>query len=147
MTVMDFGCGPGFFTLDMARLVGDAGSVIATDLQSGMLEKLGNKFRGTGLENRVTLHQCETGSINFAQPIDLFFSFYVLHEVPDQNAILQEISNMLNPGGFVFLAEPPVHVSRKQFAATVAAAERNGLRLREKPKVFFSKTALLIKDT
>ena len=44
MTVLDVGCGPGFFTLDMARLVGPSGRVIAADLQEGMLEKLGQKI-------------------------------------------------------------------------------------------------------
>ncbi|NNK85219.1 MAG: SAM-dependent methyltransferase, partial [Desulfobacterales bacterium] len=33
MTVLDLGCGPGFFTLDMAQMVGQAGRVFACDLQ------------------------------------------------------------------------------------------------------------------
>ena len=38
MIVVDLGCGPGFFTVDMARLVGTSGRVIASDLEEGMLE-------------------------------------------------------------------------------------------------------------
>ena len=146
MTVMDFGCGPGFFTLDMARIVGDAGRVIATDLQQGMLDKVGIKIQGTDLQDRIILHRCGESRIQYLKPIDFFFSFYVVHEVPDQLALFREISGMLKPDGKVFIAEPPVHVSRKQFAATVAAAEKNGLQLREEPRVFFSKTAVLVKD-
>ena len=37
MTVMDLGCGPGFFTIEMARMVGKNGNVTAVDLQEGML--------------------------------------------------------------------------------------------------------------
>jgi ubiquinone/menaquinone biosynthesis C-methylase UbiE len=37
MTVLDVGCAMGFFTLDLARLVGSNGRVIAVDLQSRML--------------------------------------------------------------------------------------------------------------
>jgi ubiquinone/menaquinone biosynthesis C-methylase UbiE len=38
MTVMDIGCGMGYFTLGLAELVGDAGQVLAVDLQQQMLD-------------------------------------------------------------------------------------------------------------
>lgn len=53
MTAMDLGCGPGFFTIEMARLVGTSGHVSACDLQDGMLEKLGAKIKGTHLEGII----------------------------------------------------------------------------------------------
>ena len=37
-TAVDLGCGPGFFTLPLARMVGESGRVIAVDLQSKMLD-------------------------------------------------------------------------------------------------------------
>ncbi len=40
MTVLDLGCGPGYFTIELANLVGDGGKVIAADLQQGMLDKV-----------------------------------------------------------------------------------------------------------
>lgn len=40
MAVLELGCGSGFFTLEIARLVGRSGKVIAADLQDGMLELL-----------------------------------------------------------------------------------------------------------
>ena len=47
MSVLDIGCGPGFFTIDMAMMVGESGRVIAADLQEGMLERLRRKIAGT----------------------------------------------------------------------------------------------------
>ena len=44
MTAVDLGCGPGFFTVDMAIIVGDTGRVIGSDLQEGMLRKLADKI-------------------------------------------------------------------------------------------------------
>jgi ubiquinone/menaquinone biosynthesis C-methylase UbiE len=38
MTVLDIGCGPGFFSIEMAQLVGKSGKVFAADLQEGMLQ-------------------------------------------------------------------------------------------------------------
>ena len=38
MTVLDVGCGPGFFSIDIAQMVGKSGRVIASDLQEGTRE-------------------------------------------------------------------------------------------------------------
>jgi ubiquinone/menaquinone biosynthesis C-methylase UbiE len=45
----------GHFTIAMAKMVGISGKVISADLQDGMLQKLGNKIKGTELEERITL--------------------------------------------------------------------------------------------
>ena len=63
MTVLDLGCGPGFFSVALAQIVSDTGKVIAVDLQEGMLQKLKDKIKGTELENRITLHKCEEDKI------------------------------------------------------------------------------------
>ncbi|MDY6951373.1 MAG: class I SAM-dependent methyltransferase, partial [Thermodesulfobacteriota bacterium] len=70
MTVLDFGCGPGYFTVDMAQMVGRSGRVIAADLQEGMLEKLRCKIEGTPLEDRVTLHRCQENGIGLSEKVD-----------------------------------------------------------------------------
>lgn len=43
MEVLEIGCGPGFFTLDMGLMVGKSGRVLAVDLQEGMLSKVKEK--------------------------------------------------------------------------------------------------------
>ena len=48
MTALDIGCGPGFFSIEMAKMVGRNGKVISADLQEGMLKKLGKKIKGNG---------------------------------------------------------------------------------------------------
>src|SRR4030065_2992578 len=63
MTVLDIGCGTGFFSIDVAQMVGRSGRVIASDLQEGMLQKLREKIQGTELEERITLHQCEENRV------------------------------------------------------------------------------------
>ena len=70
MTALDLGCGPGFFSVEMARLVGPTGRVIACDLQEGMLKKLGDKIKGSALEKIIALRQCQDGRIGVSGPVD-----------------------------------------------------------------------------
>ena len=61
--MLDLGCGPGFFSLDMAQMVGNSGRVFACDLQDGMLQKLKLKIQGTRLDERIILHKCGKNKI------------------------------------------------------------------------------------
>ena len=143
MTVLDVGCGPGFFSVDMARMLGKSGRVIAADLQAGMLQKLGNKIQGTELEERITLHKCEENRIGVSEEVDFVLVFFVFHEIPNQEEFLAEMGSVLKPNGLVFVAEPPFHVSKSAFEETIRKFKDAGFTLIERPKVLFCKTALL----
>ncbi len=145
MTVVDVGCGPGFFTLDMARMVGATGHVIAVDVQDGMLAKLKDKIQGTELERHITLHTCSENKIGLSQLVDFVLAFYMAHEVSNQEEFFTEIHSMLKPEGKVLIVEPPIHVSKKAFGATVKIALAPGFKVLGHPKVFLSKTVLLQK--
>ncbi|MCP4610276.1 MAG: class I SAM-dependent methyltransferase [Planctomycetes bacterium] len=145
MTVLDVGCGPGFFSIDMAKMVGETGRVIAADLQEGMLEKLRNKIKGTELEGRIRLHKCEEDKTGVSENVDFVLLFYMVHEVPNKEEFFNEIVNILKPYGQIFIIEPPFHVSKTAFEETVRQAQGAGLREVERPKVFLSKTVILKK--
>ena len=145
MTVLDVGCGPGFFSTDMAQMVGESGRVIAADLQEGMLEKLRDKIKGTELEGRITLHKCEGDKTGVCENVDFVLLFYVVHEVPNKEEFFNEIVNILKPNGQIFIIEPPFHVSKVAFEEAVRKAREAGLTEVERPKVFLSKTAILKK--
>jgi Methylase involved in ubiquinone/menaquinone biosynthesis len=146
MTALDFGCGPGFFIIDLAKLVGKSGRVIAADLQEGMLDRLRMKIQGTELQDRIYLHKCEANKIGLSEKVDFVLAFYILHEVPDQEGFFKEIAEILKINGRVFIVEPPFHVSKSAFEKTIRKAQNAGFLLTERPKVFLSKTAVLKKD-
>jgi ubiquinone/menaquinone biosynthesis C-methylase UbiE len=143
MTVLDIGCGPGFFTIDMARLVGESGRVIAADLQEGMLEKLESKIHGTQLEKRFTLHRCDAHRIGVSDKVDFILVFYMFHEVPEPEKFLAEIESILKPEGRALIVEPPLHVSKKAFEGMIGKARMAGLEPAERPRVFLSKAVVL----
>jgi ubiquinone/menaquinone biosynthesis C-methylase UbiE len=146
MAVLDFGCGPGYFTIDIAQMVGKSGRVIAADLQEGMLQKLRNKIQGTELEQRITLHKCEAKRMGLSENFDFILAFYMVHEIPDQERLFNEIGSILKPNGQFFIVEPPFHVSKKAFEETIRKARYAGFKPVQRPKVFLSKTVILKKD-
>lgn len=146
MTVLDMGCGPGFFSVDMARMVGKNGHVIAVDLQEGMLRKVRDKIQGTELEELFTLHLCEEDKIGVSEPVDFVLMFYVVHEVPDQEKLFREIESILKPEGQVFIVEPPFHVSKKGFENMIRIATETGFAVVKRPKIWTSRAVLLAKN-
>jgi ubiquinone/menaquinone biosynthesis C-methylase UbiE len=144
MTALDVGCGPGFFSIEMAKMVGRTGKVLSADLQEGMLQKLSNKIKGTVLEERIKLVRCEQDKINISEKVDFILAFYMVHEVPDKNSFFKELKNILNAQGQFLLVEPKLfHVSFKEFEITTKLAEKNGFKLYRAPKLPFSWSALL----
>ena len=145
ITVLDLGCGPGFFSVELAKMVGSSGKVIAADLQEGMLQKLQEKIKGTELEKRITLHKCEVDKIGLNENVDFVLTFYVMHEIPDQNNLFTEIKTILKPNGQILIVEPPFHVSKKAFEKTIQNAIAAGFAEVKRPKLLFNKAVVLRK--
>lgn len=145
MIVLDMGCGPGFFSIDMAKMVGKNGRVIATDLQNEMLQKLRKKIQGTDLEERVILHTCQEDKIGVSEHVDFALLFYMVHEVSNKEEFFEEIGTILKPNGQILMVEPLFHVSKSAFLKTIRTARNAGLKPEAGPKVMLSKTVILKK--
>ncbi len=146
MTILDYGCGPGFFTTEMARMAGESGKVIAADLQQGMLDKLKERIEGTEIEKRIRLHRCEEERIGISEKVDFVLAFYLFHELPDQEKALREIRSVLKPGGLFYMAEPKYfHVSKEEFEESVKKATRIGFGIVGRPRVFLTRAVVLRK--
>jgi ubiquinone/menaquinone biosynthesis C-methylase UbiE len=143
MTVLDLGCGVGFFSIAIAKLLKDSGKVIAADLQEGMLEKVTQKIKGTSLEQRITIHKCQEDTIGVTENVDFVLVFYMIHEVPNQLNLLRELKSILNPDGKIYIIEPKFHVSKKSFEEMITKIKDIGFEIIDRPKVFISRTVLL----
>jgi ubiquinone/menaquinone biosynthesis C-methylase UbiE len=146
MTVLEPGPGMGFFTLELARLVGPAGKVVAVDVQERMLAGLRRRAARAGVLARIDTRRATEvamGIDDLAGRVDLVLAFAVVHELPDAGRFFAEVRPVLAPGGEVLVAEPRGHVSAEAFEATLAAAERAGLRRAPGPEIARSLTALL----
>jgi len=145
----DIGCGLGFFTLGLARLVGPAGRVYALDLQEKMLAGVRRRARRAGLEQRIETRLAgskELGAGDLAGCLDLVLAFWMLHEVEDQAGFAAQVKRMLKPGGALLVAEPRLHVTADEFAASLALVRAAGFALERAPKIKFSRAAVLRAD-
>jgi ubiquinone/menaquinone biosynthesis C-methylase UbiE len=143
MTLLDVGCGTGWFSIPMARMVGDRGKVIAVDLQQQMLDMLRRRAEKAGVAARIDLRKCEQNRLGIDDKVDFALTFAMLHEVPDPRRLLSEIHACLAPAGKLLLAEPPIHVTRRAFTGEVAAAEDAGFQVVYRPKLRWSHATLL----
>jgi ubiquinone/menaquinone biosynthesis C-methylase UbiE len=143
MTALDMGCGPGYFTAEMARLVGEGGRVIAADLQQAMLDKMMKKIKSSGLEKRVGPHLCQPDRTGLTTKADFILVFWMAHEVPDQQKFFGELVSLLNTGGRILVSEPKIHVTKSDFSAMVSRLESAGLQITGHPQISLSRSLVL----
>ncbi len=141
--VVDVGCGAGFASLGLARLVGDAGSVVAVDLQQEMLNLLLKRATRKKLNERIQAFMCTPEALGLSGSFHFANAFYMVHEVPDVRGFLREIFDHLRPGGRLFVAEPVFHVTKKRFNAMRVVATEVGFTLVDCPCVRFSRAVVL----
>jgi ubiquinone/menaquinone biosynthesis C-methylase UbiE len=142
-TVADIGCGSGFFTLAMARMVGPGGRVIAVDIQDQMLQTVARRTEREGLSSRVRLHRSKPDVLDLEGPLDFALLFWALHEVPDPSGFVLQIHGALVPGATLLLAEPRIHVSRSRFLEEVDRARSAGFWPSSEPRIRASHSVLL----
>ena len=130
MKVVDFGCALGYFTLPMARKVGTTGAVYAVDIQKNMIDSLSRRISKAHLDHIIhpVLITEKTDFAELAGKIDFVLLFYMVHEVPDQTALMHTVSKMLKPGGKALVVEPKGHVTAADFKSTVDIAGTSGLK-------------------
>lgn len=146
MTVLDMGCGPGFFTIEIAHMLKGNGKVIAADLQQGMLDKVEQKVQGTELEPMVELHRCNERQIGLTEKADFILAFYMVHEVPNKPRFFEELRSLLQPNGTLLIVEPKFHVTKKTFTQMLSVTEKSGLQIIGTPTYSLSR-AVLLKQT
>jgi ubiquinone/menaquinone biosynthesis C-methylase UbiE len=102
MHAADLGCGTGFFTLELARAVGPAGSVAAVDVMQEPLQSVQGLAEAQGLANiRIIRADLEvagsTGIPDHSQDVSLLKN--ILFQSQKKDAIIREAMRILKPGG------------------------------------------------
>ena len=137
MTVCDMGCGNGYYALQLAKLVGPAGRVLAVDVQPEMLKLLQERAHQAGITNVEPIQ----GQLHDPRlppgKVDLILLVDVYHEFSHPQLMLESMRRALAPHGVVVLVEyreedpqvpiKPLHKMSKQQA--LKELQANGFQL------------------
>ncbi len=104
-TLCDLGCGNGYYSLPLARMVGSEGKVIGVDIQPEMLEMLERRAAERGIQNIETLQGTFVDPRVDPNTIDLLILVDVYHEFSHPEQMLEKIRESLKPDGQVALLE------------------------------------------
>ena len=99
--VLEVGCGPGFFTIPAAKIVGEKGKVYALDVNPVAVETVRRKIMENNLKNvKIMLADAsETGLPD--ESIDVAFLFGVIHALKDVDAVMREMHRILKVKGIL----------------------------------------------
>ena len=142
MTVVDIGCGMGYFSLGLAKIVGDTGKVISVDLQQKMLDIMLKRASKDRLSHRIEPHLCDADNIRLNTPVDFALTFWMVHETPDPENFFAQVVAILKPTGKIVYAEPAFHVPEKQFDEICSCAYKAGLKRSQNLNIAFSRAVL-----
>jgi ubiquinone/menaquinone biosynthesis C-methylase UbiE len=145
MTVADIGCGMGYFSIGLAKILKGNGKVISVDLQKKMLEVLEKRAKSAGVFDSIQPHLSKKDDIGLIEPIDFALTFWMVHEIPEKTGFLQQIYAALKNAGLLLIAEPKFHVSRSQFEEEKDIARQVGFVIKQEPKITFSHSVLFEK--
>jgi len=96
--VLEVGCGPGYFTIAAAKLVGDDGCIHAIDVHPLAVKTVEEKLKKIGLTN-VKAEIADAAKTGLpSESIDLVFLFGVIHRLP-LDRVIPELHRVSKPGG------------------------------------------------
>jgi ubiquinone/menaquinone biosynthesis C-methylase UbiE len=146
MTVLDVGCGMGFYSLPMAEMVENGGKVVCVDLQEKMISGLIKRASRAGLTERIDARVCAKDHLpldDLTGKIDFALAFALLHEVPDKDRLLSEIFAAMKKGALLLIAEPSGHVKQREFEEIVQITKSAGFEIIDHPEIRRSRAVLL----
>jgi ubiquinone/menaquinone biosynthesis C-methylase UbiE len=129
LTVLEIGCGTGFFTLPAARLLGDQGSLVALDRLPASVEAVSAEVRVAGLRNVRVVEGNALDTKLDAESMDLALIFGVIPApMLPMEALLAEMSRVLRPGGSMAVWPPSrVHRTIRRSPHFTYAGSRHGV--------------------
>ncbi len=114
MSVVDYGCGPGSFSIPAAELVGRTGSVVAVDIHPLAVKTVADRASRKGFDNvRTVLVQGYDTGVE-ASSVDRALLIDTIHAIEDPDALFREIHRVLKPDGLLFMEKGHMAMSEQR---------------------------------
>ena len=98
--ILEYGCGPGGYTIPAAQMVGEAGKIYALDMHPLAVQMVQSRAARKKLTNIETiLSDCTSGLAD--RSLDAVLLYDVFHELAEPDKVLAELHRVLKPGGIL----------------------------------------------
>jgi ubiquinone/menaquinone biosynthesis C-methylase UbiE len=133
MTVADIGAGEGYYTVRLAERVGANGRVLAQDIDSAVISRLGDRVVREGLDNVSIKLGAEDDPRLPENSFDRVFLVHMYHEVAEPYAFLWRLLPALRKGGQVIVVDVDRPTDQHGIAPALLFCEfqQSGFRLVE----------------
>ncbi|RUR15888.1 class I SAM-dependent methyltransferase [Legionella sp. km535] len=106
MSGLEIGCGSGAMTLELAKLIGREGSLLAIDLSQSQLDYVQNITRDY---STVRFKLWDVNHLSdLGEQFDFIYCRMVLHHVADAHSVIDHMGQCLKPGGIIICEEPSI---------------------------------------
>lgn len=102
MHALDYGCGTGLLSFPLKD---ELGAILLADSSGGMLDVVAEKIAAQGVTNMTPMKLDLLVDPPPVQHFDLIVTAMTLHHVPDTGHILRVFHDLLNPGGYLCIAD------------------------------------------
>jgi len=102
--ILDFGCGPGIFTIMAAEKTGSTGKVYALDIHPLAIKMVEQKAQQKKINYiKTILSDCDTSIPD--NTLDLIILFDVFHLLDNQKKVLVELHRILKPSAIMYFSD------------------------------------------
>jgi ubiquinone/menaquinone biosynthesis C-methylase UbiE len=102
--VLDYGCGPGSFSIEAAKMVGESGKVFAADIHPKAIENVRRRAAKEGLNNIVPI-ETNTPAPLEADSFDVVILYDIFHHFTNPDSMLQELHRVMKPDAILSFSD------------------------------------------
>ena len=112
--ILDFGCGPGNYSIAIAELLQGTGRVFALDIHPQAIKQVCQTTRKKKFQNIQTIHSdCDTGLPS--NSVDIILLYYIFNDLENTEKVLWELYRVLKPDGILSFSEYNINKISSRF--------------------------------
>ena len=117
-TILDYGCGPGSWSLAASESAGSGGRVYAVDVNPLALKRVNRIASRRKIFNIETiLTNCATGLND--NSVDIVIMFDVYHDLQNADNVMKEMHRVLKPGSLLLFSDH--HLEKEKILSSVTS--------------------------
>jgi ubiquinone/menaquinone biosynthesis C-methylase UbiE len=136
MKILEIGPAMGFFSLPMAKMTGNSGTLYCVDIQEKMLSRLHQRAVKAGVDKVIEMRIAGADSLNISDlkdTINFTLLANVVHEVPEKKKLFSEITGSMKQKSTLLFIEPKGHVNQIMWEKSISTAQDCGLQVVREP--------------